>query len=123
MPATDETDPPPRILLVDRNDDMRYFVETCLHSNGLATWSIDQARTGAEAVRSLHREHQLAVIGDVASGQEPLAASLRSMRALHNIRVLKLHCWSTPPDWCDAALRHPFSTSDFHRVLSTLSLH
>lgn len=115
--------PSKRILLVDRSDDLRCFVHTCLQSNGPADGAVDHARTGAEAVRLLNRVHQLAIVGTVAAGHDPLVASLRSMRTLHAMKVIKMHAWPPPPHWSDAALQHPFTKADVHRVLDMLLMH
>lgn len=112
-----------RILLVDRSDDLRCFVQGCVQSNGYADWAIDHARTGAEAVRLLNRTHRLAIVGTVQTGYEPLSASLRSMRTLHSVQVINMHAWPPSPDWCDAALQHPFTEADVHRVLDRLLTH
>lgn len=122
VPTAPNASPKPtgRILLVDHNYDLRRFVVTCLQSNGHADWAVDHARTGAEAVRHLNRAHRLAIVGTVRTGHDPLVASLRSMRTLHAVKVIKMHAWPSPPDWCDAALQHPFTEADIHRTLDAL---
>jgi CheY-like chemotaxis protein len=109
-----------RILLVDRSDDLRYFIRICLESVGCSSETVDHARTGVEAVRLLNRSHRLAIVGAVAAGHEPLTASIRSGRKQHGLHVLKLYAWGTPPTWCDVALQHPFTASDMEEALDVL---
>jgi len=109
-----------RVLLVDRSDDLRYFLQICLESVGCSAEAVDHACTGIEAVRLLNRSHRLAIVGAVAAGHEPLMASIRSGRKQHRLHVIKLYAWGTPPTWCDVALQHPFTASDMEEALDAL---
>jgi len=106
--------------LVDRSDDLRYFIRICLESMGCSSEAVDHARTGIEAVRLLRRSHRLAIVGAVAAGHEPLTTRIRSGRKQHGIHVLKLYAWGPPPTWSDVALQHPFTASDMEEALDVL---
>lgn len=106
----------PLVLIVDRSEDHRLFLQTSLRERCRTA----MASTGAEGARHLRRRSpRLLVVGDRPGGaaREALRAELRGPEAPATLTLWVTH---PPPEWADAALRHPFTRADLVRAVDHL---
>lgn len=106
----------PSVLVVDRSADRRLFLRTSLRGR----CRVATASSGDEGAAHLrHCPPQALIVGGILDEEDQAAlhAELRGAKGPATLTV-----WTTgrPPDWADAALRHPFTREALIRVVDRL---